>query len=420
MTYLARSDFASIPISKVPPLPPIGGSVLDPDFGAQILRVTGPGFNPQHPDFTYAAGVGGSADVNVWNRQATKFVFEDQGNRVFVMGFEPFKMKTFPLYPKSFPQGTFGLDGGGRAEFAKFGDVLFRYDGLKIWQYVFGTNPLIPPAAELVCDFTAALPGFVPTWQSIGGASANALTYAIALSNKGAQGSGTTIMLYRVGKGWRRFETGTGVVSGQWGDVGTIQSADRFTIHNIKLSPGGQYLVIATADVEPGSIKDKHFWNLETLEMSVVENFTGGHFTQGYSHWLNNGGIPFGQYQSRPFTAPGTPTPIISPMPASRLLPILDSHLSWNNVDPADSAPFFATTTSPNKTWQLWQNEILGFQGGKVLRFCHTMNTGKSPLFSIANAIVAASQEDPLPRFMLFCSDWQGQTKGDVFIVALK
>lgn len=417
ISYSARTDFATVPISKVPTIPPAGAIATDPDFNTPILRVTGPGFNPLHPDFAYFAGIGGSADVNVWNRQSTKFVFEDQGNRVFAMQFAPDKMKVAPLYPTFYKQGTFCIEGGGRAEFSHFGDVLFQYNGLKILEHDFGQSPSAPPTPKLVYDFTAALPGFNVTWQSIGGASADGKTFAIALSNSGNQGTGTTIMIYRTGKGWRKFDTFTGLVTGQWGQVGTIQSSDRFTVHNIKLSPGGKFLIIATAAVEGNSIKNKHFWNLETLEMSVISTFTGGHFTEGYAHFINNGGIPFGQYQARAFSAPGIPEPLIVSMPSPPLVPILDSHLSWNNCDPADTAPFFATTTSPRDTWQPWQNEILGIQGGKVYRFCHTMNTGKSPLFSTANAIGSVSQD---ARFMLICSDWMGQTKGDVFIVPLR
>lgn len=416
LTYNARTDFSTVPISAVPTIPAIGQTALDPDFKTPILRVTGPGFNPEHPDFAYFAGIGGSADVNVWNRQSTKFCFEDQGNRVFVMQFAPEKMKVYPLYPTSFNEGTFCIEGGGRAEFAHFGDVLYQYDKAQIWQHNFGQSPTAPPVPKLVYDFSAALPNFTPTWQTIGGASADGKTFAIALSNAGNQGTGSTIMIYRVGKGWRKFDTMTGLVTGEWGATGTINSTDRELIHNIKLSPGGDWLIIACAGVTPGSIKNKHFWKIDSLDMSVISGFTGGHFTEGYSSFINNGGVPFGQYQTRQFIASDKPSGLISPMPSTPLVPILDSHLSWNNCDLADTAPFFVTTTCPRAAWQPLQNEVLGIWSKKVYRFCHTMNTGKSPLFSIANAIGVVDQQ---ARFMLFCSDWMGQTRGDVFIVPL-
>jgi len=417
MTFTARTDFESIPISKVPAIPEIGSVAHDPDFNTSILRVTGPGFNPQHPDFAYGAGIGGSADENVWNKDSTKFVFEDQGNRVFIMGFDPVNFKTFPLFPGVFPQGTFGIPGGGRGIFSHQGDIFFEFDGTKINQYDFSLSPIVPPAAKLVYDFGAVMPGFTSTWQSIGGASADSQTFAIALSNSGGQGTGTTIMVYRVGKGWRRFETHTGIVTGQWGTIGKMVTKDHFTIHNIKLSPGGDYLVVAVGIVDDALAKNKHFWNIDTLQLTEAANFTAGHFTEGYTHWVNNGGVPFGQYSSRLFTAPTASKNLITPMPKVKIIPRLDSHLSWNNVGPADEAPFFATTTSTNTTWQTWQHEVLGFQNGKVYRFCHTFNTGSSPLFSTANAIGCVSQDG---KFMLFSSDWQGQTKGDIFIVALK
>jgi len=351
-TYTARTDFSIIPISSVPRLPAIGHIAIDPDFQTHILRVTGPGFNPELPDFAYGAGVGGSADVNVWNKNSTKFCFEDQSNRVYVMGFAPLKMQTIPLWPKIFKQGTLCFQGGGRCEFAKFGDILFRYDGLRIWEYVFGNAvAAIPPAPILICDFSKALgPMFIEKWMSIGGASADAKTFACAYSDTGGQGSGTTIMVWHVGRGWRRFETETGQVTGQWGPTGTIKSTDRFTIHNVKLSPGGKYLVIATAQVDDGTVKNKHFWNIETLEMSVVSEFTDGHFTQGYTSWINNGGIPFGQWQKRLFTEPDDPQPLVSPMPDRHIVPVWGTHPSWNNVGPTDKEPFFATSVCPNET----------------------------------------------------------------------
>jgi hypothetical protein len=355
--------------------------------------------------------------MNIWNKDSTKFVFEDQGNRVFILGFDPVNFKTVPLFPNEYPQGTFGIAGGGRGIFSHVGDIFYEFNGTTINAYDFGLSGTTPPVAKVVVDFAPDMPGYNSTWQSIGGASADSQTFAIALSNVGGQGTGTTIMVYRVGKGWRRFETHTGMVTGQWGTIGKMITKDHFTVHNIKLSPGGDYLIIAVGTVDDALAKNKHFWNIDTLQLDIVHNFTAGHFTEGYTHWVNNGGVPFGQYSSRLFTQPATPVNLVHPMPKVKIIPRLDSHLSWNNCDPADTAPFFATTTSTNTTWQPWQHEVLGFSGGKVLRFCHTMNTGSSPLFSTANAIGCVDQQG---KFMLFSSDWAGQTKGDVFIVALK
>lgn len=424
-TYKSRVD---VNIEQTPfPAPNVSlgqnALVVDPKFNNRIVRVTDASLSPQHPGFSYFAGLGGSADVNAFNAQSTKFCFEDQGNRQFVMQFSPLKMKVSPLYPTHYSAGTFCVTGGA-IEFAKYGDILFQFAGSQVLEYDFGQSPLAPPTPKVVCDFTKAISGFKPTWQSAGGISDDGKTFAMAASTSGNQGSGSTILIYRVGKGFIHFDTMTGIISGDWGMQGVIKSADRAKIHNVKISPSGDWLIVAEAGVTPGSIKGKHFWHIGTLDYSVVDGSTAGHFTEGYSHYINNGGTPFGNYESRLFTAPSSPVPLITQFPPGRLQPILDQHASWNNVDPLDTAPIFATTTSPKSVYPgPWYNEVIGIQNGKVIRFCHTYNLGTSKFFSGANAIGCVSQD---AKYLVFCSDWMGSlgsgsldNRIDVFIVEL-
>ena len=113
-----------------------------------------------------------------------------------------------------------------------------------------------------------------------------------------------------------------------------------------------------------------------------------------------------------------------------------DSHFSWNNVDPDDTAPVCYSTflpsnsaapgTAPMVTGP-WENEIdcaeTDGKGSKVWRFAHTYSSAKNGFWSSPRGNV--SQDG---RFFEFTSDWEnllgtgptGKNRMDVFIVELK
>jgi hypothetical protein len=114
----------------------------------------------------------------------------------------------------------------------------------------------------------------------------------------------------------------------------------------------------------------------------------------------------------------------------------LDQHQSWNNVDPADSLPFFSSTWSTTSPYPApWYNEVIAVAAdgsGKTWRFAHTFITAKSQRFSTEYAIGTISQDG---RFFILSSDWLGMLgsesgsptctigkncRGDVFVVELK
>jgi hypothetical protein len=73
-----------------------------------------------------------------------------------------------------------------------------------------------------------------------------------------------------------------------------------------------------------------------------------------------------------------------------------------------------------------WQNEVTGYDtvAKVVYRACHTMSSGLSKEFIVANCIAVPGQTG---RYVAFTSDWfqtlggnnNGQPAGDVFIVAV-
>jgi hypothetical protein len=237
------------------------------------------------------------------------------------------------------------------------------------------------------------------------------------------------------------LNTRTGQVSGDWGQTGQVAnwvgmtSPTGFTIHNVKLSKDGQWLIIAAT---PSSCSGcgPFFWQIGTTSVNKPSGSLSGHWTEGYSHWVNNSGSPFGQNNIRSFASPGASIGIIKSIPAN-LVPPLDQHPSWNNADPSDSAPFFVSTAFWGKSLPVltaWWNEIIGVSPatGTVTRFAHSYITGKSQRFSTQFGIGSVSQDG---RFFLVSSDWMGtlgseagssgcsigtDCRGDVFVIELK
>lgn len=321
--------------------------------------------------------------------------------------------------------------------------MLYTATGTSIYKYDF-TDRTNPPSAQLVFDFTSTsgcLPaGFNVTWRSKGGVSFGDTVFGMAYSNAGGQGTGIYAVAYKVGSGCTVLNTRTGQVSGDWGASGTIGINDRWAIHNAKLSKDGNWLIVAPETcLSSNCSQGPYFWQIGTTNVSSCgDGFAsgqrcGGHWTEGNDHWENNNLT--GNQVLRPFAEPTEVEELTSVLPRDLRAP-LDEHASWNNVDPADSLPFFLTTWSTLHPFPApWYNEITGVAAdgsGTVWRFAHSFITGRSHLFSTAYGIGSISQDG---RFFIFSSDWMGtlgaqdgastckiekNCRGDVFVVELK
>ena len=156
----------------------------------------------------------------------------------------------------------------------------------------------------------------------------------------------------------------------------------------------------------------------------------------GYSHLIN----PLGYRDSmnlgiRPLNNLALISSLIRDLPRP-VVWRLDKHLSWNNVDPSDTAPVCLSTYrddnlggigSPLRVDRAWDNEILCVAVGdgkhEVWRFAHTFSTAKNGFWSTPRGSV--SQDG---HFFIFTSDWEdtlgtgrdGGYRTDTFIVELK
>lgn len=236
-----------------------------------------------------------------------------------------------------------------------------------------------------------------------------------------------------------------------------------YTVHNARLSRDGKVVKVV-----PQNGQSIYLWWPGTTNVVAcsthgeshnrdVASFCGGHTVLGYTHLINHGGP--GSNTSvliRPLSDLSKTTQLIPsdvPVPAS-----MDTHWSWNNADPADTAPVCGAfsrssfklqgdgtrnpATNPVlSVRQAWDREIvcLATSGPpKAWRFAHHHATGacnanaKDGSCFGAIAIGNVSQDG---KFFLFSSDWDwslgsdphapgcpssGRCRVDTFIVELK
>jgi hypothetical protein len=439
----SRTD---VKIVQVPSTPPNVGNlkgantiVTDPDFGNRIVRITDADTNPS-PTFksrTYVTS-GGSADANLWNVDSSLFVVEDTGANSFPFTFDSTKLQADRMYVSNFPT-TNGLIIPATGDWSRVNpNILYIYSDTAISKYDF-THRTIPPSPQSVYDFTSShncLPaGFTETWIGEGGVSSDDTVFGMAYSNAGNQGTGVYVVAYKAGSGCSVLNTQTGQVGGDWGSKGTINIADRWTIHNAKLSKDGNWMVVvATSCLSSTCMVNPYFWQIGTTNVGSCGQgpHCSGHWTEGYTHWVNNNNT--GNQVSRLFSEPTTIDELTPALPSGLQTP-LDQHASWNNVDPADSLPFFVSFWSPISPFPAaWYNEITGVAAdgsGKVWRFAHNFITSRSQVFTTEYGIGSVSQDG---RFFIFSSDWMGtlgsesgastctvgtNCRGDVFVLQL-
>lgn len=436
-------------INQLPSAPPSVGNlsganaiVTDPDFGNRIVRITDANTNPEatFKNRTYFTTSSGSADDNLWNVDSTLFIVQDTGANAFPFTFNPSTMQAARMYVSSFP-ATNGLKLNSGNWSRVNPNVLYTASATAIQEYDFSdrTNPPLP---QTVYDFTSSancLPaGFTPTWSTNGGVSGDDTVFAMGYSNAGNQGTGIYAVVYKVGSGCSILNTQTGQVAGDWGSKGTINIPDRWTIHNVKLSKDGNWLVVSnTACTSSSCSKGPYFWQIGTTNVTLCGDggACGGHFTEGYSHWVNNDNSPMANQVIRSFAQATLVSNLTSDFPSGITIPF-DQHQSWNNADPADTLPFFSSTWSTTSPFPApWYNEIIAVAAdgsGKTWRFAHTFITAKSQRFSTKYAIGTVSQDG---RFFILSSDWMGSLgsesgassctigsdcRGDVFVVELR
>ena len=412
--YSARTDL-NIAQAGYPPSVRAGTNtiVFDPDFGTRVVRAT---------DKTTDRNVGFNVGTGrrVFNADSTRFVFVSNDGWNYVANFDPVGMTVRLNRAWEKIAGSFSWSSINK-------DVLYSVQGSKIVKYTFDGD--VSTESD-VFDFApwAKLPKYA--WRSNFTVGAGDRTFAVGFS-AGSQGTGFIACQYTVGKGARVLNTQTGRVSGQWGELGAIHIPDRFFLHEVGMSAGGDYVVLGR-NIPRGdsSTHSDYYWQADSLNVTYWNLFGNqaveGHPAQGYAHTINAGG-EFGGEVIRPYTDLLAWRELVPVIP-SGIAPPFDSHSSWNNDDPEDTNPFCNIVASVTRPFPApWYNEVLMIDpvDGTVYREAHTYNTGTSVYFSTANAIGSISTNG---RFVIFPSDWMktlgtdkaGQPLGSLFIVELR
>ena len=439
----SRTDFKVVQV----PTPPSVGNLLgantivtDPDFANPIVRITDAHTNP-HRRFknrTYFTSSTGSADENLWNIDSTLLVVQDTGANSLPFTFDPSTLQAARMYVSSFPE-TNGLMLGDSGNWSRVDpNVFYTIAGTAIHKRDF-TDRTHPPSPQPVYDFSNCLPaGSSVTWSDNAGVGGDDTVFGMVYSNRGPQGTGTYAVVYKVGSGCSMLNTQTGQVTGDWGASGAINIADRWTIHNAKLSKDGNWLIIANDLCTSFSCSQApYFWQIGTTNVNSCGDggSCSGHWTEGNTHWVNNDNSPMSNQVIRSLAQATSVSNLTFRFPANITAPF-DQHQSWNNVDPADSLPFFATTWSTISPFPApWYNEVIGVAADgsdKTWRFGHTFITTNSQRFSTMYAIGSVSQDG---KFFMFSSDWMGtlgsesgkpscsigrDCRGDVFVIQLR
>jgi hypothetical protein len=229
------------------------------------------------------------------------------------------------------------------------------------------------------------------------------------LYSQGQQDTGHDIVNYTVGQGCRHYDTKTGLIDGDWGDVGQVSTTARFLVHEAENTPNPVVAAVGPTDclgTQPCSRTSPFFWNVPTTNVVECTDGCDGHGTYGaVSRYASATFVQ--HYYSNPAQ------PLVEMNPPG-LPPSVDQHPSWNNNDGTDGPPFIVAAqhassgSAPMKIPfpSAHYNEILGVTtdgSHTVYRFAHTFATGWAAQYATAYAMVNVS---PDGRWAAWTSDW--------------
>ncbi len=283
------------------------------------------------------------------------------------------------------------------------------------------TGKQTPTTGSVTCNGTTTVTGSF----SAGGGGANwvglNITIGATVSHVVAGSSSSLTLSARCLSGSTyRIEPGT--------LVGTVNTSDRFSVHDVRMDPSGTWMIVEEGDrCFSRRCVIVHAWQIGTTVVSNCVSSCGDHYTTTASGWINS-------YQKDGDPSP-PPNPLLyrtwanfsssninnftyfnNPSTSVAVYRDFDLHPSAKN-DPlgTHSYPIFSSTYAPENpagTITKWlSNEVVGWtQGtpGPVMRFGHTFNSAQeSPLccFTAEYAIGAVSSTG---KFYLFTTDGEG------------
>jgi hypothetical protein len=451
-TYTSRTDLNAAP-ETIPTLcSPAPCTMSSSDLNANLtyLRVTDTNTTTGAEQFATA----GSASQRMWNSNSTAFWVNDTAAGVGIFfRFNPSTQSATKIACTSGAAqcyngalSTFGVAGNADVAMSPVNPyVVYGIQGSQIKKMDFSatvSNPAAAPTVTVVAD-ASSCPG-IPTSS---GASLLEITEGdtrFATVFGAGQDTWRTYFVWDATSGCRWMDIATMTSGGNWGPTGsatlynesgavictgggcTNVGGSNYTcgaIHDTRFSHDGRW-VFGNTHCSFGSLNPApfYFWDVGTNNVyslgdtggGVGPYYAGSHFVMGFDgYFLNNDTDYSGHYITKRQLPPtGTNSFVLTHSQVS------DGHFSWNNQTGGSLQPAILSnyqTTSPS---QVWQDEIVGvsLDGSQtVYRFAH-MYTRNHDGFN-ASGLANVSRDG---KWAIFCSDWGGTSRNDVFLVPLK
>jgi hypothetical protein len=405
-------------------LPDVGGLtgantvVTDPDFGAQIVRLTDG--SSGNGAFDSMQTIDDPSGRPMWNVDDTLLIVRDTGSNGWLFQFNPSTMQGTQLGSAA-PYKVNGHYCFSRVH----AGVLYVMNGSALTAMTFAMvgGVWTYQNTTTVCDFAAILPGgFTVNWISGLTISEEDTVFAVAFS-QGNQNTGFYACLYKPGAGLRMINTQTLAVTGDWGMIGTAtlqnSSATGFYLHGVNQPPNPNYLTLSP--VAGGGGHGSFVWQSDTL--TLTQTGLSGHHGLGFLS-LYTGNPGGGQYDQAFYATPAAHTTVIPKQAGPPGLPANqspaqsytgDQHSAFSPIDIEDESLLWITNGEPSifPFTSCWMGEVRGLDVtgaisgsmGTVYRLCHTFNSGQSTEYIVTNAQLGVSRTG---NFIAFTSDWGG------------
>src|SRR2546425_1019856 len=401
-------------------LPSLGGAgfqFTDPTFGSRMVRVTDAETRPDTVGRAWLSP--SSAETTAWNTNSTRFYVVGGGGEQLPFDFDPTTMRASRIGKGKRSDGGLVLNFGGEAAFSFVDpDVLYGGDGSRLVSYRMSTR-----AQTSLHDVHSCLPGVATRGLNVSGTKDD--RRLLVYVGGDAQDRDTIVYVYDRTLGCRWLNTQTGQVGGAWGPTGLYTGDKGLFLHNARISKGGRWARLITSNGRAG----EYFWDIESLTLTPcpdrgAPNFCNGHQGMRFGVVINQRQLGDSMdFAVRPMNTPNSATPfpsLIKPLltPAQW---VVDTHLSWNNVQPDDKQPVCMEVYRPdNLVQRAWDGEIICVRtdgaASTVWRFAHH----RSRVASFWDQPRANVSQDG--RFVLFTSNWEqtvGAGRQDAFIVQL-
>lgn len=390
---------------------------------------------------SWSSSDSGSAEVNLFDHSRTRFAI-GSGNgwqHFFQLTANGVHTTFSELYGSNFIQS-------GSSMWADFNtDYIFYQvhtnDSNDIAIFSYDTSSIVTaPKPMQLKDLTTA--GCATELSGIGtgyiddiSVSRDGQTFAVLAGSTSNQDSAGVVyaIIWNRASGCRVYNTSTGAVTGQWGPTGRISCAQCvstpvFTMHNMRLSLDGNWVKITPSFVPTtiggvANVGNPVFWNVPSLTLTLQTSGnrpsdpTGcGHYAIGYAHSANkcDTGPPHLQMYIRTNLQPNNNATILTQnLPSSSCGQ--DAHISWNNDNVNDNAPFLMTFTgcTPWQSKNAWDSIVAAVAtdgSGNVWQLAHTYGTYLNASFPAQQSVGAPSADGSL---YLLSTDWAGLLGND-------